>query len=391
MEGSAYLLPEPTHDTSMTEVERGTPMGELLRRYWHPVGLTADAGPTPKKVTILGEELILFRDGQGRVGLIYPRCCHRGTTLYYGKVEDDGIRCCYHGWQFDVEGRCLDMPVEPEGGGNFKRKVRQPWYPVEERYGLIFAYMGPPDKKPLLPRYAILEELDEGELVDADDSSLGSGGDVVAPCNWLQHFENVMDPFHVVVLHDGFSGTQFVEPMGIMPEVTYENFEHGVRSFQVRTLDDGRTLRRITETVLPTLRIVASPVLTPGRCGFIGWTLPVDSAHYRIYTAARVTKKGALVKNRSKPGGKLWFDMTEEEHQKYPGDWEAQVGQGPISYHSEEHLGVSDKGIIMLRKMFNEQLAAITAGEDPINTARTEDENYVTSQSGNWFEDVAAE
>ena len=101
---SAYDLEPPTYNAKLTEVGRGTPMGELLRRYWHPVGMARDAGATPRPVKILGEELILFRDGAGRPGLVYPRCCHRGTTLYYGKVEERGIRCCYHGWLFDVEG-----------------------------------------------------------------------------------------------------------------------------------------------------------------------------------------------------------------------------------------------------------------------------------------------
>ena len=97
--GSAYALKPPTYNARLAEVGRGTPMGELLRRYWHPVGLSGDAGALSRPVKILGEELILFRDGQGRPGLVYPRCCHRGTTLYYGKIEERGIRCCYHGWR----------------------------------------------------------------------------------------------------------------------------------------------------------------------------------------------------------------------------------------------------------------------------------------------------
>jgi len=114
---SAYALKPPTYNAGLTEVGRGTPMGELLRRYWHPVGVSADAGDTPRPVKVLGEELILFRDGAGRPGLVYPRCCHRGTTLYYGKIEERGIRCCYHGWLFDVEGKCLEMPCEPNPTG----------------------------------------------------------------------------------------------------------------------------------------------------------------------------------------------------------------------------------------------------------------------------------
>jgi len=173
--GTAYALRPPATRTELTSVGRGTPMGELLRRYWHPVGLLSDATDIPRKVRVLGEDLILFRDKGGRAGLLHARCCHRGTTLYYGKVEDDGIRCCYHGWKFDAEGRCLEQPCEPEGG-LFKDKVRQPWYPVQERYGLIFAYLGPAEKKPVLPRYACLETMDDGEFVEADDSSIGGGG-----------------------------------------------------------------------------------------------------------------------------------------------------------------------------------------------------------------------
>src|SRR5204862_1943879 len=102
-QGTAYGKPQPAYDKNLTLVGRGTPMGELLRRYWHPVGLCADACCTPRRVRALGEDLILFRDGHGRAGLVHARCCHRGTTLYYGKVEERGIRCCYHGWLFDAQ------------------------------------------------------------------------------------------------------------------------------------------------------------------------------------------------------------------------------------------------------------------------------------------------
>src|ERR1044072_8136534 len=113
LEGHGYNRPAPTYFKELTEVGRGTPMGELLRGYWHPVGLVSDASSTPREVRILGEDLMLLRDGQGRPGLVHNRCCHRGTTLYYGTVEDRGIRCCYHGWLFDVEGHVLEQPCEP--------------------------------------------------------------------------------------------------------------------------------------------------------------------------------------------------------------------------------------------------------------------------------------
>ena len=237
--GTAYALRPPTTRTELTEVGRGTPMGELLRRYWHPVGLVADAADTPQQVRVLGEDLILFRDGHGRAGLVHARCCHRGTTLYYGKVEEDGIRCCYHGWMFDVEGRCLEQPCEPDGG-QFSGKVRQPWYPVEERYGLVFAYMGPPEKKPVLPRYECLEKMDDGEFVEADDIIDRRRRPAIIPCNWLQHFENVVDPYHVPMLHGSFSGAAVRQQMASMPEVKFETAPRGVTVRSIRKQDDGK-------------------------------------------------------------------------------------------------------------------------------------------------------
>jgi len=386
--GSAYSRKAPTYNTRLTEVGRGTPMGELLRRYWHPVGLSSDAGPTPRPVKILGEELILFRDGQGRPGLLYPRCCHRGTTLYYGKIEERGIRCCYHGWLFDVEGRCLEMPAEPEPAGPQCQRVRQPWYPAQDRYGLVFAYLGPPERKPVLPRYECLEAMGPGEFVEADDSSIGSGGIAIAPCNWLQHFENVVDPYHVPILHGSFSGAQFVEQMATFPKVKFEYGPMGVKATSVRPGPDGKTFRRITEAVLPTLRVVPNPrVAQYGMVESIGWTVPIDDTHYRIYVAGRVKEKGELAKFKSRYNGKTWAELTPEEHQKFPGDVEAQVGQGPITFHSEEHLMSSDQGIAMLRQMFQRQLEALAAGKDPVGIAFTEADAYVKFDAGQYLED----
>ncbi|MFM9969489.1 MAG: Rieske 2Fe-2S domain-containing protein, partial [Burkholderiales bacterium] len=133
-DGCAYGRPHATFDEELTRTGPGTPCGELLRRYWHPISQSVNVTTTPQNVRVLGEDLILFRDAQGRVGLLHARCAHRGTSLYYGKVDVAGIRCCYHGWQFDVQGRCIDQPCEPEGGKN-RNNIRQPWYPLEECYG----------------------------------------------------------------------------------------------------------------------------------------------------------------------------------------------------------------------------------------------------------------
>lgn len=391
-QGSAYGLKSPTFDARLTEVGRGTPMGELLRRYWHPVGLAEDATNVPRAVRVLGEDLILFRDGQGRAGLVYPRCCHRGTTLYYGKVEERGIRCCYHGWLFDVQGHCLEMPCEPNPTGAQCQRVRQPWYPVEERYGLVFAYMGPPERKPVLPRYEALEVMGPGEFLETDDSSIGSGGIQIAPCNWLQHYENVVDPYHVPILHGSFSGPQFASMMMGFPKVKFAYGPISVKATSTRRLPDGRSFRRVTEAALPTLRVVANPQVGDrfGMVESIGWTLPIDDTHYRIYVAGRVREKGELKKFKSKYNGKTWAELSEAEHQQFPGDTEAQVGQGAITFHSEEHLMSSDQGVSMLRMLLRRQLDAVARGEDPAGVAFTEADAYVRFESGQYLEDATA-
>ena len=363
--GTAYGRPPPSHKRELTEVGAGKPMGELLRRYWHPVGLASDAGTLPKQLRVLGEDLILFRDHNGRAGLVLPNCAHRGASLYYGRVEAGGIRCCYHGWLFDVEGRCLEQPCEPDGG-RARDQVRQPWYPLKELYGLLWAYMGPPEKKPVLPRYDCLETLDAGEFLETDDSSIGGGGPRVIPCNWLQHYENLVDPFHVVVLHSSFSGTQFVEQMALMPEVTWESAAHSVRTISLRKLADGKTLRRVSEAGLPTLRVIPSPRIGRyGRVESLGWVLPIDDHSFRIYVVGRVRENGELVRMRSRLNGKLWEELSEEEHQRFPGDYEAQVSQGGIAAHSDEHLVTSDIGIARLRRLLKQQLDALAQGLDP--------------------------
>ena len=361
-------------------------MGELLRRYWHPVGLAADAGATPRRVRVLGEDLILFRAAGGHPGLLYPRCAHRGTSLYYGRIEERGIRCCYHGWLYDVTGHCLEQPCEP-GGGERRANVRQPWYPLEERHGLIFAYLGPPERKPALPRYDALEELAAGEFIEADDSSIGSGGPAIVPCNWLQHFENVMDPLHVPILHGSFSGPQFVAQMALMPAVTWHTTARGVRSEQVRKLKDGQTFRRITEAVLPTLRVVPSPrVGQSGKVESIGWVLPIDDTSFRIYVAGRVTEAGQLGRMRSKYNGKTWWELSEEEHRALPGDYEAQTGQGGITLHSEEHLRTSDKGVALLRRMLRAQLEVVAAGGNPLGVESDPARTLVRLEAGNYLD-----
>jgi nitrite reductase/ring-hydroxylating ferredoxin subunit len=384
--GTAYGRAEPTSKLELAQVGKGTPMGELMRRYWHPIGMCSDASSTPRKVRVLGEDLILFRDTSGRPGLVYPHCAHRGASLFYGKVEAQGIRCCYHGWLFDVQGHCKDQPCEPEGGKD-RHNVRQPWYPVQELYGLIWVYMGPPEKKPVLPLYECLETLEEDEFLEANDHSIGGGGPQIIPCNWLQHYENLVDPFHVVILHSSFSGTQFVEQMAVMPQVTWDTQEYSVRTLSLRQLPDGKTLRRISEAGLPTLRVIPSPRI--GRYGMVeslGWVLPIDDHSFRIYVVGRVKEPGELVKMRSRLNGKLWEELSEHEHQQFPGDYEAMVSQGPIAKHSEEYLGTTDEGIAQLRRLLKKQLQRVADGLDPAGVSFDTDAMPVKFSAGNFLE-----
>jgi len=384
--GTAYGRPAPTYDREITEVGPGTPCGEWMRRYWHPVAVSAHVEPRPQNVRVLGEDLIVFRDRKGRPGLLYPRCAHRGTTLYYGKCEDEGIRCCYHGWLFSVDGRCLDQPCEP-GGGVHKERVRQPWYHVEERYGVIWAYLGPPDKKPVLPRYDTLENLADGEAHFATGSSFGAGGDdtqEIVPCNWLQDWENIMDPFHVPILHTTFSGVQFVPEMGVMPEVTYEHADHGMKYTAYRELPDGRKMNRVTQALFPHVRIVPDIHLEPGKPSSVGFVLPVDDTHFRLFHIFRApvgfTRQSRLIIN-----GKKWSELSEEEHQATPGDWEAQVGQGPISFHSEENLAGSDRGVGRLRQFLRQQIAIVAQGGDPLGVTFDPNAEPYHVQAGNYY------
>lgn len=380
-EGTAYGRKPGRPNRDFTDTAPGTKMGNLLRRYWHPVGLASDATDRPKQIRVLSEDLILFRDKQGRPGLIYPRCAHRGTTLYYGKVEERGIRCCYHGWLFDVNGHCLEQPCEPELGRH-RDKVRQPWYPVEERYGLIFAYLGPPERKPILPRWDVLEQLADDETIEASDYI--QSGHKIVPCSWTHHFDNVPDHYHVPILHGSNSGTQFVDLMARMPKISWEHTGHGVSTLARRQLDNGKTLLRITEGILPTIRLIPDPGISRyEKSKSVSWLLPVDDAHYMLYAVIR--KKPGWARAFTKPGSKNWDSMTEAEHQQYPDDFEAQTGQGPITLHSEEHLATTDQGLVMFRRLLLQQADAVAEGKDPVGVSFQANAAPEKTQAGNFL------
>ena len=372
LEGTAYGRPRPTYDPQITEVGPGTPCGEYLRRYWHPVLASRNVTERPRQVRLLGEDLIVFRDGDGRPGLLYPHCMHRGSSLLYGKVEGDGIRCCYHGWKFDVEGHCLEQPCEPSGGLN-RSLARQPWYPVRDHYGMVWAYMGPPEKLPSLPRFEHMEPLDEGEFYYALDNSVNSHADYegpeVVPYNWTAINENCLDPFHVQVLHSTFSTVHFLPELAIMPAVEWEEISVGVIYKSRRKLETGEELQKTLTWVAPNISVNPGPEGGKGRKS-LSIFVPVDDFHTRAFAVRRAPAGfNGIFQGMGLETVKPWTRMTPEEHQDMPNDYEAQSTQGPdgIPLHSQEHLVRSDVGIALQRRVLRREIQKVADGQDPMN------------------------
>ena len=276
-----------------------------------------------------------------------------------------------------------------------KNNVRQPWYPLQELYGLVFAYLGPPEKQPVLPRWDILENMEPGEKIfPSSTSGFKAGPDhplEVLPCNWLQDFENIMDPFHVPILHVSHSGRGelFAPTFAIMPDVTFEYTELGVLYRAHRKLEDGHVLDRISVGMYPNVQSVPDGgSLRPGRSNHMIWRVPIDDTHVCHFSALRVPKD---YEGRKRIGEeKLWAEMTEEEHQSFPMDYEAQVGQGPITLTSEENLATSDKGIAMLRRRLREQIEIVQNGGDPIGVTFDPSKSVCTVEAGNFYQQSPA-
>ena len=374
--GYGRIARVPAEDAALTHVGLGTPMGELLRRYWQPVALSAELTDLPKLIRIMGEELVAFRDGAGRVGVLDAHCAHRGASLEYGRIAPEGISCCYHGWLFDVEGRCLDQPCEPPSS-DYRHEIRQPWYPAREYGGLVFAYMGPPETMPELPRWDILER-DGIELRAYRNITRGE----VAACNWLQIQENACDPMHTFILHSQSSGIQFTDAFATRPEIDFERTPISTRYMRDAQLPNGNLFHRVAEVFVPNARSIPpqtptgeTAVSEPGR--FIGWWVPVDD------TATIGFHIEALPLIDGTPEDSVWASAPEgmsnrnvppprsyEDTQRRPGDREAQVSQRAIAVHALEHLATSDRGIAMFRRQLKAAAEAVARGEDPPGVLR---------------------
>lgn len=360
---SAYGLKIPEPDPVLTRVGPGTPCGELMRRYWQPVCLSADLKDLPKPVRILGEDLIAFRDGQGRTGLLFFRCSHRGTSLEYGRVEERGIRCCYHGWLYDVEGTVLEMPLEP-ASNSFLKKIQHPCYPIREFGGLVFAYMGPLDKMPEFPIYDVWRK-EGGQLKGRMGPRVGGP----VNCNWLQAEENLMDALHTFWLHTLHSGPQFPsQTYGVNPdELRYEETDMGMRFVLARKLENGKWWDLIWEMIMPlNVHLVYTDEPKTERARAVSYCVPIDDTH-QLGASVRWFPDGEqeMLSGREQlaPGGRK--NTSYEYTQRHPDDKEAVEGQGPIALHSLEHLVSSDKGVRMFRGILKNAIQAALQGEDP--------------------------
>ncbi|MDA1174898.1 MAG: Rieske 2Fe-2S domain-containing protein, partial [Chloroflexi bacterium] len=246
----------------LTKVGPGTPMGNLMRRYWQPVLLArevADNDGDPIRVRILGEELVAFRDTSGRVGLISEWCPHRLTSMFLGRNEEDGLRCVYHGWKFDVTGSCVDMPNEPEEF-DFKHKVKMIAYPTEEMGGVIWAYMGPAELKPVLPKF---------EFTQQPESHRGASK-VIEECNWLQGLEGGIDSIHSSFLHRKIGegkgiGLDGLRAEGLAGKLDVEPTDYGYRYTNSRGLPGkGQNYVRGYHFVMPHIQVRAAQLNNNG-------------------------------------------------------------------------------------------------------------------------------
>ncbi len=358
----------------LTRIGPGTKMGELLRRYWHPVAAKSEIeNRWTLKVRVFGEDLVLFKDRKGKLGLVEESCPHRRASLAYGIPQEDGIRCPYHGWKFDGEGICLDQPFETERNALIGKKAIAA-YPVQELGGLVFAYFGP-QPAPLLPNF--------GAFIWKD--AVRAVGKYVIPCNWLQCMENTADPVHTEWLHGALHEFRH-EHSGVKTKIAQKHAKIGFDEFEYgmikRRLYHGQSETAHDWTVGHPL--VFPNILLTGSDGGI-WKahnfqirVPVDDTHtLHFWYHAYVPPEGADVPPQlltqtpphydvpiMLPNGEFNLDLIDAQ------DIMAWVTQGPIADRTRETLGNSDRGIVTYRRMLMRELAKVQKGEDPIGILR---------------------
>jgi phenylpropionate dioxygenase-like ring-hydroxylating dioxygenase large terminal subunit len=384
-----------THDENelITRVGAGTPMGTTMRRYWIPALMASELpepdGP-PVRVQLLGEELVAFRDTEGRVGLLDEFCPHRRVSLFFGRNEECGLRCVYHGWKFDVRGRCVDMMNEPDDL-SFKHKIRQPAYPTVEMGGLIWTYMGPPEHEPPLPKFAWTQAPATHRHVSK----------VIEECNWLQALEGGIDTSHAPILHRALktntrhAGISPASPFvrGKAPTLVVDLTDWGYQYAGIRPLGEAEMHIRTYHFVLPFHQIRPQQLHkgTEAVAGHI-W-VPMDDGNTMVYNWHYSTTDAPLdeddrLERRSGNGphhvdqrtfrskanrqNNYLLDRQVQKTETFTGidgintqDRALQETMGRVVDRSQEHLGPADKAIIQARRLLLGAIKTVQAGGTP--------------------------
>ncbi len=358
----------------LTRVGKGTPMGELMRRYWHPIAAKAELDDRPtKEVRVFGEDLVLYKDKSGTYGLIDRACPHRRVNLAYGIPEEHGLRCMYHGWMYDETGQCIEQPFEEtvHPDGRFKEKVQITSYPVQEKCGLLFAYFGPAPV-PFLPHWEPLTWTNA--VFEITLSHI--------PCNWLQCMENSLDPVHVEWLHRFYTFQQRQLEEGqlaaIPPRIPHQKialnvFDHGIikrRVLEGYTEEDD-DWKYGHPVLFPNILFVGGD----GILKMLQYRVPIDDENtlHITFSAFRAAPGTTAPRQETVPYKYApVFDEDGRFNTKYTIDQDkmAWATQGAIAQRQREKLGESDRGIILYRKLLTEQAGLVQDGGDPINVFR---------------------
>jgi len=372
----------------LTRVGPGTPGGALLRRYWQPLCAAVELTPErPKKrLTLLCEDLVVFREPDGSYGCVGEQCAHRRCSLYYGFVEEGGIRCPYHGWKYARDGRCIEQPFEP-ANSPLKDEARQPAYAVQELAGLLFVYMGP-QPAPLLPRWDVMVREDGLKKIQIRPT---------IACNWLQIQENTVDTVHTYYLHghasklkghhDGNANYYYRPILGY----EYAYCEWGIEK---KCFYGGE---RPEEEVRPPLIFPNILRIPEGRTENLHWRVPIDD-HTTAIIVMRFTpvEPGQPAPRQTSIPTEIMPDDYDEAgnhglNNFYSQDRMAWETQGPVLDRSKELLGSTDRGIVMFRKLLDEQIAIVEKGGDPMALLRDPKKNEIiafTSHSVNRLDPV---
>ena len=360
----------------LTRTGRDTPMGEFLRRYWWPIGISAHLKTKPTFIRIFGEDLVLFRNGLGKAGVIGAYCAHRRANLCLGDIEREGVRCRYHGWLYGTDGQVLQIPGEPPDSPLNREPIRLPSYPVEELGGLIFAYFGP-QPAPLVPRYNFL--VGEGEVYITIQGFQN--------CNWLQCVENGMDPVHPSFTHGG----AWPDIMSTEPDLGFHETEWGlVYKAYRKTKEPGMLNYREHHLLMPGISCGGSGgrYLKGGNANTpvsaARWSVPIDDTH-TLLMRVRFKPADNPGKYDGDPFSERWKPAPSfiEPYKEYKESNDPALGYNipplhfiedgmvvdsmpPIADRENENLGPTiDEGIIKLRKMYLSEIEKVKRGEDP--------------------------